>query len=204
MAVVTRAFRLVVERHAPQINEALASLITETPPRTLPGFGGSPPPQREGKTRKNKRYVHPLDYLLAQDLIPYGEYIAGVRFHSDWELSGITGSQTTAWSRLTDAVHKGNSSKRRVACKRVKRQPMAYQEIAPYQVDSREVLRKASQRMSQIGFKLLVCVCGRGMTLSDVANMIGADRQSIFRAFRAALAEACDFYNETIDCRDKD
>lgn len=187
--------------HYKTLDAALGGLLDRPPLRTIPGFGGVPPVQhREAQTRKRRRWVHPLDFLLSRDAISHGEYIGGVRFRSDFELACVTGEQTTAWSRLTDSVVKGRNSPN----KRARRQPMVFHEPAIRRVDTREGLRKMAQTMTTFQFRLLVAVCVRGLHVAEVANEIHSSKVYVGRELREALGLAADYFNITIDCRSRD
>jgi hypothetical protein len=189
-------------------------ILLEAPVKPVkPGYGGFPPihgsdaydsdkPAEAGK--KHRKWTHPLDLLFAKKQISHELWLAGVRFRSDWELAHSSHGGVVNWSRLAQAVHETDRDRDDTAWPvRQPKQPIAYREVTPRIVDTWKELTRLSEAVTPVGFALLVAVCGRGMTIEDVARVLGDDRKYLGRRFREALEEAHQFYFEKIEGRER-
>jgi hypothetical protein len=193
--------------------------IAELCARVVPGYDGIPPIHAAGTADaerpkgQGKGWEHPLTMMAARGQIEHDLWLAGVRFRSDWELAHCHGERTVSWERLANAVkdarfvgelpdnaargldgsHGGPRGK----------SMFVYREAQPRIADARAVLHRLAQRTGKVGFALLVAVCGKGLGIGEIAASIEDDRNYIGRRFREALDDAREYYNETIDAKER-
>ena len=120
-----------------QVENALDTLLSGKA-RTRPGYAGKPP------VRGGHGYTHPLQTLLARQLISPDLYFGGVRFRSDYETAFIKGIGTTNWQR--PLTHKAPN----------------YNRQAP--AIGADTMGRISNKLGPIDFKIVVAVCAHGFT----------------------------------------
>jgi hypothetical protein len=144
---------------------------------TRPGYGGRPPVIGSGS------YTHPLEMLLARNVISFGLYYGGLRFRADYELASITGAGTTDLQRP-------------VTCKAPNYNKQPRDESAAH-----DTIVRIENMLGSIDSLIVVAVCVYGFTFGDIAKATHKAPATISNDFVAALKRVTDYYTQHIEQR---
>jgi hypothetical protein len=147
------------------------------------------------------RVSHPIEFMYKRGTLAEELYRAAQAFKADWECaSGLSSAPIVNWeaffaNALTDNPLLQEGRPR--SSPRVTRVPNGPQQI----VDARKELARLRWCVGGLGFQILRAVCGLGIPVQAVSQLLGVHRDVVSLRLREGLYDAAQFYG--LDGSDK-
>jgi hypothetical protein len=146
------------------------------------------------QTPQGSRAVYAVDYLYKRGTLPEELYIAACAFRADYEAAiGLSSAPITNWGAFEAMALTDNPDLlggRHKASQRLTKVPSGPRPV----VDARKTITEVRVVVGSLGFQILRAICGLGVPIAAVAQLIGVHRDIVSFRLREALHDAADYY----------